>query len=55
MRLRMGPITIHAAVEPLQGAGTQSHHGGTEGKQSDAAFKRKLLEDWIRVPGEIST
>ena len=54
MRLRLGPIAIHVAVKPLQGAGTKSHYDGAEGKQSDAAFKRKLLEDWIRVPGEIS-
>ena len=45
-----GAVAIDPAVQVLEGRRAQRHDNGTEDKQSNAAFKRNLLEDWIGIP-----
>lgn len=50
--LSSGTVAVDPAIQMLQSRGAQCHNHGTEDKESNAAFKRHLLKNRIRIPGE---
>lgn len=45
-------VAVNPTIQMLEGYGTACHNDGTENEEAKTAFKRHLVEDGIRVPGE---